>query len=52
MFYVDFDCKSLMIISSSPKKGWSIHRNGVGDYTLVYKKPSLIKRILNFILPS
>lgn len=52
MIHVSFDGKSGKIIASKPSKGWSVCRTGVDSYSLIYKKPSLVERILDFILPS
>ena len=52
MTYVRFDGNTGKILSSSPRSGWSICKTGTGAYTVIYKKPSLYRRILDFILNS
>lgn len=50
MLHVHFDGRTGRIIASKPMKGWSVCKTGVGSYTVIYKKPSIFERILDYLL--
>jgi len=46
MIYIRIDGITGEILNSNPRKGWSVCRTGTGAFTIIYKKPSLLQRIL------